>query len=72
MLSVRCTTYINFFKSLKCSYNWYVIPILQELKAKKLAQVLNVIQLVNSEPTCSLVLRPTLTLFTSSADSTRK
>ena len=46
ILSVRCTTYINFFKSLNVHMNWYVIPVLEELKAKKFAQVLKVIQLL--------------------------
>ena len=37
MLSVRCTVYINFFKSLSVHTNWYVIPILEELTEKAIA-----------------------------------
>ena len=37
MLSVRCTIYINFFKSLSVHTNWYVIPILEELTEKAIA-----------------------------------
>ena len=37
MLSVRCTIYISFFKSLSVHTNWYVIPILEELTEKAIA-----------------------------------